>query len=135
MNPNFKFYPTIYTGCPSSSLLPEVDGVFLYPEFYWRVQSQPDVSVWTKAITSCIRLYPNDTIIGVYAWLSDYVTAYAARAKLVLAYKLNPRGVMTFALPWDGPTWYVVSTLYRQWSGTSVITATASGRDCKASTC
>jgi hypothetical protein len=114
VNPNFKFYPTVYVQCKGDPI--DVDGVILYPEQYRNSGFYPDASEWNNAINSCKNLFPGDIIVGVYAAEYFNATADVVRAKVQLARDANPRGVMTFALQWSGPIWDSVTALYKQWT-------------------
>jgi hypothetical protein len=138
VNPAFKFYPTIYSGCGISQESDEVDGVILYPEFHFYVRNPPNKKAWTRAISSCLNRFPGDTIVGVYAWPTDYATAQVARTKLTLAYGLRPRAIVAFSIPWSGPMWETVAGLYRLWAGiaaTTTATVQSSDQRCRPPAC
>jgi hypothetical protein len=118
VNPNFKFYPTTYFDCDGGvdSGYP-VDGVLLYPEQVQSCSNFPNVDAWKYGISSCKSLFPNDTIVGIYASADDPcdATPEILKEKVLLSYNESPAGVMTYCLQWNGELWGNTTALYRQW--------------------
>lgn len=126
INPDFKFYPTVYTDCEKGmdKNFP-VDGVLLYPDNVASANDLPDRKKWKEAIASCKKIFPEDTFVGIYSVTAagneqknaadtTLRDADIVSEKINLALEQSPRGVVIYGLQWQGTVWDRVAEIFKQ---------------------